>query len=605
MARRRTEPTDEMTPVIVYLRKSHGSDTKQEESIPRQRAEVFKFCEGKRYQVIAEYSDHASGSKDQEKRVEFRRMLVDIAAGTPAKVVVCWNRARFGRLDAYDGADPVKILRSNGLILDTVKEGEFDFKETGGRWKDFAFSEAAKEYAISISADSLSGRLAALRAGYWCNGAVPYGYDRQYVDSTGEVVAVVPRRIPTTRPARSKLKLAENTAEANIVRELFAQFADGDTSLLALASNLTKRKIPSPDTLQKKSQRTASGNEGWNSDTIKAILKNRAYLGIGSIGRGRKREVFNKAEFLEVPGVCPALITPELFARVQAKFGRNAEAKRNIQPAKAGLLSGFVYCGHCRFRCGKREDGDPDLRPANMPVLNRYICSSPGKRPHLGCRQWSVREDALLPLVLDGLIKNIDAQMLVLKEARPADQKVTDREIIQTQHDRLKQDIDKATRNYLKAPDHLLGTLSEHITEMKKEVLELERRLQLEDAMKPNGALAGLSETWDKFKKQFSHLMNSDDKGDDELKRFKKNNIDGQIEYLQDFVKDGQPFRAMLDALGVRIWVYWKGEKGYFPEIARVELEVEFSGATIETSPIRTRTTTGIWSTAWRSARAS
>jgi|GEM_PF-6241273 len=602
------KPKTELTPVIVYLRKSHSSDDEQENSIPRQKAECEAYCERKGYSILSTYTDQASGSKDQDKRIHFARMLKDIASGTDAKAVVCWNRACFGRMDAYDGGDAIRILRSAGLILDTAREGEFNFAESSGRWKDYALSEGGKLFAETLSTDSLSGRINALRSGYWPNGAVPYGYDRDYIlDGTH---TIIPRNKPAARPKGSKLKLVKNDKEAAIVAEIFDRFADADVSLVSIANDLNGRKIPAPDTIQKKKQRTRTGNEGWNADTIKAMLKNAAYLGIGSIGgqRKRNRQAFNRAEHLQVPNVCPVLVDKDTFATIQEKLKRRSEDARNVQPRKAGTLSGFVFCGHCRFRCGKRDQKG-----------TRYICSSPGKRPHLGCKQWSIREDVLMPMVQKALVANVDVELLARAEARPVTQKVSDREILDTQADTLRVKITTAESNYLEAPKQLLSGLAGKLLDMKGELEELERRISLEDAIGEQGALAGFGQWWNEVKDSLVPLEDRSFDPEDLWEKFKpttdeRKDIDRQLKkgkaeldgrevkrdeggkYRIQTGTNARPqihmtkenFRSLLDTLGVKIWVFWDTDaKHYFPPILDVKLEVDVK----YTSPDHNKTT--------------
>src|SRR5262249_12736650 len=109
----RKRNTDDLIPAVLYLRMS---DDDQEGSIGQQRKEILAWARG-RYRIVREYVDSGkSGSKDQEKRVAFRRLVLDSARGDFDAILV-WKSNRFGRLDSLEGAEAKKTLRGNGVYL--------------------------------------------------------------------------------------------------------------------------------------------------------------------------------------------------------------------------------------------------------------------------------------------------------------------------------------------------------------------------------------------------------------------------------------------------------------------------------------------------------
>jgi DNA invertase Pin-like site-specific DNA recombinase len=125
----------------------------QDVSVNDQRIAATEHASRKGYVVVNEYVDEAkSGSKDVNKRIAFMAMLHDSNSGQ-FDVIVCWDLSRFGRLDSIDGAFAKGILRTNGVHLDTVKDGDFRWDTSEGRWKDMAFSEAAHAQARATSKD--------------------------------------------------------------------------------------------------------------------------------------------------------------------------------------------------------------------------------------------------------------------------------------------------------------------------------------------------------------------------------------------------------------------------------------------------------------------
>ncbi len=147
-------------------------------------------------------------------------------------------------------------------------------------------------------------------------------------------------------------------AEAAVVREMFAWYAEECTSIHSLAKRLQERGI-----------RTPRGHTRWNESTLRGILTNPTYTGQVYAGRQRYREARVRRsavqpigrpanshdpvpheEWIPVAKV-PAIVDQEAFDRVQAKLARNrAFAPRNntVHPY---LLRALVSCGACRLAC--------------------------------------------------------------------------------------------------------------------------------------------------------------------------------------------------------------------------------------------------------------
>jgi len=111
---------------------------------------------------------------------------------------------------------------------------------------------------------------------------------------------------------------------------------------------------------------------------VRGILRHEAYMGVAianryadtKVGGKRKRIERPQEEHIALPeGTIPPIVSPELFAGVQARLVRNkAEAVRNNRDPEAFLLrSGYVYCGYCGKRIHtawfRSRQGAP-LRPS-------------------------------------------------------------------------------------------------------------------------------------------------------------------------------------------------------------------------------------------------
>ncbi len=229
---------------------------------------------------------------------------------------------------------------------------------------------AVAEYERTLIAErTRRGRLYRLRSGQmlpWTR--PPYGY-----------------RPDPDRP-RDPAGVRTDPAEAALVAELFRWYADEGRSFTAAVQRLHDLGVRSP-----------SGREYWGMATLRGILSNPTYTGTIYVNRTRVRAArvrrsathpMGRPRDSKVPlppdqwiavATVPAVVTRELFDRVQAKISANRSFARRNNSATDYLLRALVNCGSCRLACQGRR---------SMPTgRTYYICT--GKdlrvRQRLGC----------------------------------------------------------------------------------------------------------------------------------------------------------------------------------------------------------------------------
>lgn len=150
--------------------------------------------------------------------------------------------------------------------------------------------------------------------------------------------------------------------EVAVVAELFASYLEEGQSLKRVTKQLIAQVIPTP-----------SGHGRWNQATIRGILTNPVYTGTVYLGRSRPVQAQRRhsalvpigrdrgghkqtsaEEWIPVAHV-PAIISQELFDRVQAKLARNQQFARRNNTAYPYLLRALVSCGACRLACVGRS----------------------------------------------------------------------------------------------------------------------------------------------------------------------------------------------------------------------------------------------------------
>lgn len=483
MVVQRTTKDRDLIPVVVYYR---CSSPQQELSVDEQRKDVEAYCARKGYRIVRAYVDEGkSASKEPEKRVAFNQMIAN-AHAQDFRVVVTYDASRFSRFDNIEGSTPKQILRSNGIILDTTKEGEFDWRTPEGRWKDMAYCESNKALSLNISKDSNRGRLHYMALGFWPNGVVPYGYDKEYTNGTETLFR---RRHERYRKPRDwHLRLVVNEAEAEVVRLCFDLFVNKLWSRRQIATHLTGRGVPPPLGQHGKS------NGCWDGYSVLTILTEKAYVGIATVGSGRhSRAAHNRMEKAEQPSrACPALVDPHVWHEAQEQIERRREDKAKPQPGRAGILSGFVKCGHCGYRLSKAAPA----RYGGGVVY--YSCTSTTRRPHLGCKSYRVGEEDLMPKVTAWLVASVDAELLDTLQASPADEEGHSAEeaILAGHVKALEAKVKGATESALLAPPSAREAAWAMVSKWQEELEQAKQKLSLLQGLRHAPELAGFKEWW-------------------------------------------------------------------------------------------------------------
>ena len=216
---------------------------------------------------------------------------------------------------------------------------------------------AVAEYERTLIAErTRRGRQRRYRAGEmlpWTR--APYGY-----------------RMAADRP-RDPSGVYLDPAEAAVVADMFAWYAEGRRTLHGLVGHLREVGVPSP-----------SGKAHWSDASVRGVLRNPAYTGRVYAGRTRYRdarvrrsathpigrphgtaEPTPRDEWIEV-GSIPAVVDKELFDRVQAKLAANRSFSARNNKVGAYLLRCLVSCGGCGLACIARR------RP---PHYGYYTCT--------------------------------------------------------------------------------------------------------------------------------------------------------------------------------------------------------------------------------------
>ncbi|TAK05277.1 hypothetical protein EPO33_04910 [Patescibacteria group bacterium] len=301
--------------VLLYARVSTGEQAERDLSIPAQLHALRRRATDERWPIAGEYQDVGSG-KTLRGRTGLLSLLRHASSDRTVDVLLVHRVDRLAR-NIYGYLTLKGKLRRVGVRIVSLVEG-FDDNPMG-EFLEHIMAAHAEFYSANLGLEIRKGIDESLRRGRWAR-AVPVGYLKE----RGRVLI---------DPARSPM-----------MREAFERFATGTVPTTTLSDELHRKGLVS----RTGKRVTATG--------LCRLLKNPFYAGIMRV-RG-----------IEHDGTHPALVSREVFARVQEVF-RQKDSGGRTRIRLEHLLSGKVRCPSC----GKNLIPERHVKPSGR-VYSYYRC---------------------------------------------------------------------------------------------------------------------------------------------------------------------------------------------------------------------------------------
>ena len=319
-----------------------------ENSIQAQIKACKDFADSKDLEVTDIYTDRGESGKISQ-RPEFQRMISD-AKLKKFSVILIHKLDRFSR-NRDDAVTYKALLRRYKVDLVSISEPFTD--DLYGKLISGILEVVSEFYSLNLAKEVKKGHKQILERGYFPGGSVPMGYQIKKIEMDNKF--------------HSQVEIEEATAP--IVKKIFEMAADG-IFLKEILNYLNKTLPPS------------KGGDLWSFQTLYRILKNRAYTGEYSYGKG---EVIKENFY-------PSIISKELFERAQRKRSDNWGKNKDN---KFYLLSGILICS----LCGSKILGK------NTGKYRYYLCS--GKNTKNICPSVHLPADRLEKTIIDIIKKEL------------------------------------------------------------------------------------------------------------------------------------------------------------------------------------------------------
>lgn len=411
---------------VIYAR--YSSDNQREESIEGQIRECTAFAEKNGITILRHYIDRAFSAKT-DNRPEFQNMVKD-SGKRLFDMVIVWKLDRFAR-NRYNSARYKATLKKNGVKV--VSATEVISEGAEGIILESVLEGYAEYYSADLSEKVIRGMTENALKSRYNGGTLPIGYT---IDSERHF-----QPDPLTAP---------------FVLEAFKQYAEG--------AAMTEVR----DWLNEKGIRNARGQK-LTYNSIQHLLKNRRYM-----GEYTYRDIV-------VPDGIPAIVSQELFDRVQEKLAKNKKAPARHKAEDDYLLTTKLFCGYCgAYLCG--ESGTSHTGR----VHHYYKCVSVKKR-RTECHKRAVKKDWIEDLVVsetmkmvmdDQAIEAIVSMLMRLQEQENADLPLYEQQL---------REAKTAIQNMLNAIQQGILTKStkERLEELEATKEELETKIACEKLAKP------------------------------------------------------------------------------------------------------------------------
>ena len=331
---------------VIYAR--YSSDNQTEASIEGQLRECMEFAERTEIDVIGNYIDRALTAKT-DNRPEFQRMIKD-SYKHAFDCIIVWKLDRFAR-NRYDSAHYKSLLKKNGVKVISAKESIGEGSE--GILLESVLEGMAEYYSAELAEKVSRGMTENVLKGLCNGGQVTFGYK-----------------------VNAEHCYEKDELTSPIVEQIFEMYSDG-YKIKEIVDYLNEHNI-----------RTYR-NGKMTINIVQRMLSNRRYIG---------EYKFQKTV---VPNGIPAIISEELFNRVQEILAKNKRSPARKKAEDEYLLTLKLFCG----KCGAHMVGESGTGTSR--VYRYYKCANT-KKVHI-CDKKPVRkewiEDLAVKAALD-ILKN-------------------------------------------------------------------------------------------------------------------------------------------------------------------------------------------------------
>jgi len=377
-----------MIRAAIYCRVSTDSQESEGTSLQTQLEACLKYCQDKGYDVAYRFSETYSGLSLERPKLNELRELV---RNEQIDLVVVYCLDRLSR-NATHGVILRDELDKHHVMIESVTE---DIDKTPlGEAITYLRGTFSQIEAEKIRERTMRGKKARAREGRMSGGFhTTYGYHYVKVSQKNGGRRII------------------NETEASWVHQIYQWLANEGLSTNAITYRLRALNVPS------KSGRI------WSRRSVQTILKNPAYTGTTyafTTAKGGQQFTRPQTDWIEIPGVTPAIISQDLFDAAQRQLQVNRQ--KTVPTTKHEyLLRGHIKCR----QCGRSYAGTASVNIQNGKQHTQLFYRCIGRKKmfapieRCGNKGWSARRlEAMVWAELEHYLSNRDLILNELEKQR-------------------------------------------------------------------------------------------------------------------------------------------------------------------------------------------
>lgn len=344
-----SEPMNENRVYCLYrvsTNKQVDYDEQNTADIPMQRKACREFADKMGWRIIREEQENGiSGFKVSAENRDKIQLIKEHAEKGLFDILLVFMFDRLGR-KSDETPFIVEWLTKKGIKVWSVNEGEQRFESHTDRLTNYIRFWQADGESQKTSIRTRTAMEQMVMEGRWRGGTVPYGY-----------IAVKSGQLNKRKHEVSKLTVHEE--EAKVVRQIFNLAATFGYGRWKISNILNKQEIKTRD------------GKNWHESSVGGILHNRIYIGILRNGKA----VSEPFEELRI-------VDDATFEKVQNQMTERQNINKEtrtvpLNVSGQSLLSGNVFCGHCKGRLTLTTNGSKRKHSDGSVVTCkriRYVC---------------------------------------------------------------------------------------------------------------------------------------------------------------------------------------------------------------------------------------
>ena len=347
----------------AFILARYSTDRQNPDSIEVQVEKCTQWCHENNIAILGVFADMAvSGMKDS--RPQYSMMMQQLRDELADTVVIYDQSRMFRKMTAwFSFRDELAAMGVQVVSVTQPMIGK-DLRDPTNFLTEGSMALFNQIWALQTRQKVMEKMRYMARNGQHTGGTPPLGYS----------------------VAGGKLVVCES--EAEIVRRIFREYADG----------MTYREIIAG--LNRDGLTTRSG-KAFGTNSLHDLLKNKKYIGVLVYGKaprsvsGIRNSHSTADDIIEIENAVPAIVDPSVWETVQKKMEKNKRAQAG-RPATVRNypLKGKVFCGECGaaliytgsknsnaryhyYSCsGKQRNGNCDLKPIRMEILEHSVADA-------------------------------------------------------------------------------------------------------------------------------------------------------------------------------------------------------------------------------------